>query len=291
MEKNLSFLNSTYLLGVLWFILNMISSVVNDVLMKLIGSRLPFAEVAFFRFLFGTLSLAPVILIIGKESLITSRITIHVLRGMILFLAINLWSWGLGIVPITTVTIMGFTIPMFVLLLAPFFLKEKVTVGLWVATISGFIGAYIVLNPHSTDFNLYSLVLVVGALMFASLDIINKMFIVKETMVGMLFYSALVTAILGAYPAYNVWVTPTSYEICMLFLLGISSNLILFFVLKAFELVNASALSPYRYLELLISAAAGYMIFNEVPHRTFYVGCIIILPASLYIAHKSDGKK
>ncbi|AIF82066.1 hypothetical protein I862_07560 [endosymbiont of Acanthamoeba sp. UWC8] len=277
--------NLTYLLGVFWFIMNLVASVFNDVIVKFVGLRLPFSEVAFFRFLFGTLSLVPLILYYGKSSLKTSRINVHIIRGVILFFAISMWSWGVNTVPITVVTIMGFTIPMFVLVLAPLFLKEKVSLELWLATLIGFVGVYVTLNPHHASFNPYSLVLILAALMFASLDIINKKFVVQETMIGMLFYSALVTTLLGAYPAYKVWVEPTAKEVMLLALLGVGSNLILYFILKAFTLVNASSLSPYRYLELVFSASIGYLLFAEVPHATTLIGCAIIVPANFYIAY------
>ncbi len=278
-------INMVYLMGVLWFVMNVIASVFNDVITKYLGSRLPVAEVTFFRFLFGMLSLIPLILYYGKSSLKTSRISVHIIRGALLFFAINMWVWGINLVPITIVTIMGFTIPMFVLVLASIFLKEKVSFELWAATMLGFVGVYIILSPHGISFNPYSLVLVLAALMFATLDIINKKFVVQETMIGMLFYSALVTTLLGIYPAYKVWVEPTTRELLFLALLGVGSNLILYFILKAFKLIEASSLSPYRYLELVFSASIGYLLFAEVPVITTLIGCTVIVPANFYIAY------
>ena len=41
---------------------------------------------------------------------------------------------------------MAFTVPIFVLLLAPIFLKEQVTWKMWLATIIGFIGIILALH-------------------------------------------------------------------------------------------------------------------------------------------------
>jgi len=278
--------SNKYILGLFWFIMNLVMSVMNDVIVKTLGSRLPFAEVAFLRFLFGTLSLVPFILYYGKPCLKTSKASIHIVRGLLLFVAINMWSLGLNIVPIATVTVMSFTLPMFVLILAYIFLKEQVTWKLWTATVVGFIGIYIILTPSTQKLNPFCLALVAAALMFATLDIINKKFIIQETMLGMLFYSASVTTLLGIYPAHMVWVTPTYRELFLLSSLGIGSNAILYCILKAFSYVPASSVAPYRYLELLMSIFLGYILFGEVPEVNTYIGCAIIIPASLFIAYE-----
>ena len=147
-------------------------------------------------------------------------------------------------------------------------------------------GVLIVLDPQNVDFNPHAWLMVLAALMFAFLDIINKKFIVKETMLGMLFYSALFTSLLGFYPAYSVWVMPSTNDMLFALLLGVGSNIILYCLLKAFSLIDVSSTAPYRYLEIIISAIAGYFIFSEVPQSSLYLGGLLIIPSTLYIAYK-----
>ena len=78
-----------------------------------------------------------------------------------------------------------------------------------------------------------------------------------------------------------------------LMVLGVGSNLILFCLLKAFYLVKVSSVAPFRYLELLISIALGYLVFSELPPIHTYIGALIIIPSSLYIVlqgQKSEAK-
>jgi S-adenosylmethionine uptake transporter len=105
-------------------------------------------------------------------------------------------------------------------------------------------------------------------------------------MLSMLFYSALVTTILSLYPALQFWSTPTIHELILLAILGTGSNLILYCLLKGFSMVNASAVAPYRYLELVLSAIFGFIIFQEIPSSYTYVGAAIIVPTTLFIAYK-----
>jgi S-adenosylmethionine uptake transporter len=275
-----------FMLGVVWFTMSLLVSVLNDAITKHLGYRLHPAEIAFFRFFFGTLTLLPFMLWQGKKTFRTKRIGIHVIRGSLLFFGISLWTLGVTIAPLTTVTIMSFTIPIIVLILAPIFLKESVTLDLWLSTLVCFIGVLVVLNPTGNNFDPKSLGLLLAALAFAALDIINKRIVSDESILAMLFYSALITSLLCAWPAFGVWVTPTMMEFGILLLLGAGANLILFFILKAFTYVAASTLSPFRYLELVFSAALGYFLFAENLEVNTIIGCSLIIPATLYVSYK-----
>ena len=50
--------------------------------------------------------------------------------------------------------------------------------------------------------------------------------------------------------------------------------------------MNASAVAPYRYLELVLSGVFGYVIFSEIPEITMYVGAAIIIPTTFYVGYK-----
>ncbi|AFC73774.1 DMT family transporter [Rickettsia montanensis] len=275
----------TYLTGIGWFLLSLVSSSANDVMSKYLGTRLHSFEVAFFRFFFSSIVLLPFVVYYGKNTLKTSRPFVHILRGLLLFFGMTSWTYGLIIAPVTTATVVSFSIPLFTLILAVFFLNENIIWPRWVVTVVGFIGLVVTLKPHVEDFNPEILYFVLAAISFAMLDIINKKFVIKESMISMLFYSAIVTAIVSLPVALQYWLTPSSFELALLFVLGSSGSLILFFLLKAFSMVDATATTPYRYLELVISAIAAYFIFNELPDKSTLHGAVIIIPTTLFIIY------
>jgi S-adenosylmethionine uptake transporter len=275
----------SYFIGVSWFLLSLVSSSVNDVISKYAGVRLHSYEITFFRFLFGTMTLLPFVFFYGVNTLKTSRPTVHFFRGILLFLGIAGWTYGLTIAPVTTATVVSFTIPIFVLVLGVFFLSEKIIWQRWVVTLVAFLGLVLTLNTNSADFNPEVLVFVLAAIAFAILDIINKKFVIKESMISMLFYSAIITAVLALPFALQHWLTPTVEELMLLFILGASANLILFFLLKAFALADATALAPYRYLELVLSAIIAYIVFAEIPGEATIYGALVIIPSTLFIIY------
>ncbi|CAN2142727.1 DMT family transporter [Wolbachia pipientis] len=277
-----------YLLGVTWFILSLLSSVANDTISKYLSLHLQSFEVIFFRFLFSTITLVPFMLYYGREAFKTSQISIQITRGVLLFVGITLWTYGLAIFPIVTATIISFSIPLFVILLAIPLLNENIIWQRWSVTVIGFVGIAITTKAYSEDFNPKILIFIVSTLIFAILDILNKKLAIKESVISMLFYSALTTTIFSTVPLLFYWHLSSLLELVLLLILGINSNLILFFTLKAFTLADATALAPYRYIELIISAIVTYVMFNELPDKSALYGILILIPSTLFIVYSES---
>ncbi len=271
--------------GIFWFILSLLLDNINDVIMKYVGNNISSYEIIFFRYLFSVIVLLPFIL--RKKYSSSTIMRIHFIRGFLLFVGIILWCVGLKVVKLTVVTSINFIMPIFILILARIFLKESFNRIKLIATMLGFIGTIIVINPNSTDFNLTSLVFLISAILFALLDIINKRFAVQESMISMLFYFSLFVLILSIIPVFYNWITPTFNDLFYLFLLGITSNLILYCLLKSFKLIEVSSVAPYRYIELIFSAVLGYIIFDEIPDLTTIIGSAIIIMATVILVYET----
>lgn len=279
-----------HFVGISWFILGLFISSVNDTIARYLSIDISPLQISFFRFLFGTLSLVPFICYKGSLSIKTSRPMVHIIRGTLLTVSIFLWIKGLGNGQVVTATIISFTIPIFLLIMAPIFLKEKLSMKLWFFAIFGLIGIIVTLNPHSVNLNINVLLLVIAAILFASLDIINKKYIIKETMLSMLFYSSVTTTLLSLIPVLiHIKSRQPLIMIDLLYLivLGAGNNLVLFCLLNTFYLIKVSKVAPFRYLELLISILLGYFVFKELPTTHTYLGALIIINSSLYIVQKS----
>lgn len=280
--------HTTYIKGVIWFLISLVIGIGNDGLSKKLGQSLHPIEITFFRYFFSTLTLLPFMFYNGTKTFKTQRVPLHMVRGSILFLAIAVWCYGLTVAPIAVATVINFTIPLFTLVLAKLFLKEQVNRMRWFITFIGFIGIMIVLQPHLISFNYGMLLLLVASFLFASLDVINKNFIVKEGMLPMLFYTGLFTALLGIIPTIYVWQVPTAHQLGIFLCIGCGANLLLYCLLKGFSYADASALAPFRYTELLMSAAVGYSFFGEIPHWTTALGAAVIIPSTFCIMYSEN---
>lgn len=288
-----------YMQGVFWILLVSLTSNMNDIIMRHVGSHVPAPEVTFFRYFFAVVTLLPIMLLKGKKSFFTKRPLLHLVRSVLLFAAIACWAQGVKMLHLAVVSTIALTVPIFVLPLAAVFLKEKVGWQRVGATLVGFLGIFYItwhslgtINPSSFSLENAGIVyLLFAALSFACSDIINKKFVTQESNLSMLFYIALGTALIAVYPANQVWVTPTVSEYAYLLLLGAGGNLILFFLLKAFAATDVSALAPYRYAELIFATGFGWILFNELPGQSFWYGALMIVLSTAAISYYELHKK
>lgn len=289
--KSWRYLNKkTYLQGVLWIIIVSFISNMNDILMRFLGERLPSMEISFFRFFFAMIILLPIMLYKGSKAFKTGLGRLHIIRSLVGFLAISFWCYGVGKTLLSVVSTIALTIPLFILPMTSIFLNERVGWPRSIATIFGFLGVLIIIWPNNIalsfnteSFNFGIITLITAALLFALSDIINKKMTLGENSLAMLFYFALGTTLAGFIPTVYVWKTPYLQEFFYLFLLGIGGNLILYCLLKAFAVADVSALSPYRYIELLFAIVFGYIIFEETPKIHTFLGIAIIVCSTFMI--------
>ena len=278
--------------GIFWFVLSLVIGVFLDVIQKRLGGSLTGEEITFFRFLLGALVLLPFLYKDGlrKGFRLTPYIRIHLFRAVLLFSGMVLWCYGLRVVPISTAIVLNYSIPFFTLLLSIPILKENVNRDRWITTFIGLIGVLIVLNPQAVSFDGKSCIILISSFLFALLDIFNKKYICKESMLNMLFYTAFFTCLLSVYPALQHYSFAFMDNWGLLVLLGIGANAIFYCLLKAFAFMDASALAPYRYCDFFVSALLGFLFFGEKPAATTYIGFAVIVPCTLYLTYKETRK-
>lgn len=76
---------------------------------------------------------------------------------------------------------------------------------------------------------------------------------------------------------------PTLNELGLLVLLGIGGNMIQVCLFRAFSATDASALAPFRYVEFIISALFGYLLFSQIPTVWILGGAALITLSTFYI--------
>lgn len=283
-EKNW-FLQRGYLQGAFWAVMICFVSVSNDVLMRFLGDRLNSIEIVFFRFLFSTLFVMPALMRQGMSSLRTSIPLWHVFRAVFGVAALGTWCFAVNKLPLASNTSIMFSQPIFFLILAMIFLSEHIGISRWIATLFGFFGILVMVQPGSDTFQSVALLPLGATFLFAVLDIMTKKMIVTEKTSTLLFYFGIGTTALSFIPTLYVWQAPTMTELAWLAALGFGANAIQFCLFKAFAATEASALMPYRYVELVFATWFGFMFFGEWPAMNTFMGAALIIMSTFYIAY------
>lgn len=281
-----------YIKAVCWFIASLFIGCGNDVIAQhLSGQGVHAFSIAFFRLLIGVLLLIPFLLRQGRKNLLVAHPAIHLLRGILTFLAIFLWIIGVSKSSIITATLVNFMMPIFSLILAPWLLREKRSWQLGIATFIGFIGTFITLYPAGFAVDAYSTFFMIAVVCFLSLDILAKRYASEESLFTMLFYANLIATACAFIPFYYRGVLPPKEAWPFLLLIGIGGNLLLYCMLRAYRSAALSDLAPLRYLELIISISLSYLCFYKMPTFYEWIGSVVIIPTSFFVIHHQTKSK
>ncbi len=113
--------------GTLWMVLAAFVFAQMNALIKYVGHDLHGFEVAFFRALFGFVSLLPVIVSAGGARVFrTDNLKMHGLRALSGGFTMLCFFYAMTHLPLANATALSFSQPLFLLALAPFLLKERV---------------------------------------------------------------------------------------------------------------------------------------------------------------------
>ncbi|MFZ4077451.1 MAG: DMT family transporter, partial [Legionellaceae bacterium] len=234
------FVRRGYLQGVFWALMICLVSSTNDVLMKFLGERLHVVQIIFFRFLFSALTVLPLMLRHEKNLFKTAQPKTHALRAIVGALALGLCCLSVNIMPLAENTAIMFCEPLFFLPMAYFLLKEKVDKDRWIATLLGFIGLLVIIQPGLDSFRCEAFVPMGAAMLFAYLCVMAKRMISTEHTLTLLFYFGVGTTIFAGLFLPFFWITPTLNELVFLVFLGIGANLIQVCLFRAYAATDAS---------------------------------------------------
>lgn len=288
------FMRKGYPQGAFWAVMITLVSVTNDILMRFLGAGLDVIQISFFRFFFGMLAVIPLMLSHGTTLFKTSRPWMHFWRAILGVGAIGGACWSVNLMPLSDNTIIMSSQPFFFLPMAVIFLREKVDLSRWIAILIGFIGLLIMFQPGAEALRIVAIVPIAAAILFAMSDVVAKKMVTTENTHTMLFYFAIGTTLITLVPAILVWQTPSLYQLAMLALLGIGGNLIQVCMIRAFSATEASALSPFRYVEFVFAALFGFVFFMEIPTMVTLAGASFIIAGTAYISYyetRKDRKK
>ena len=208
------------------------------------------------------------------------------LRGFLAAIAINCGYYSITKIPLATVTILFFTTPLFITLLAGPLLGEPVGWRRWSATLAGFLGALLALDPRPGNFEAVMIVPLISAVAFAGALLLGKKLSAQAASGTILLYTMAVTT-LGSFPAALLnWVWPSRSQMALLVMVSIVATLRTYADVRAYAVGEASFVAPFSYLRLVFMSLAGYYLFAEVPEMQSLAGGAIIIASSLYIAQR-----
>jgi drug/metabolite transporter (DMT)-like permease len=270
--------------GARWMVLSSFCFALSYATSKYLSASLPTLEIAFFRCLFGLTVIVPFFVRQGFGVYRTRHPGAHLIRIGCASASLILSYDGLGHLPLATAISLMFTRPLFMIVIALVFLGEVVRWRRGLATAIGFCGVLVVLGPHGMDSLVAASASLAGAAFTAgALAVVRRQAAVDSPATIMVWFatgSALATAI----PAMLVWQIPGSLATwALLAFMGIIGTVGQFLMIQAFIHGEATVMNPIDYSQILFSVLIGYVVFNEMPGASLWLGAGIIVASTLYI--------
>jgi drug/metabolite transporter (DMT)-like permease len=272
--------------GAIWIVLACVFFTTMSAIAKLLGEGLHPFQVAFGRAFFGLAILAPFILVTGPSQVLTSRWWLHVTRAALGTGAMLSGFYAITHLPLAEATALSFTKPLFQVLLAAFFLHEVVRLRRWSATAAGFLGVLVMVRPTGQVVDVAILVGLLGALLSAFVAVTIRELVRTERPLVILFYLGVVGSTISGSLAAPVWQPLDLAQVGLMVLMAAVGSVGQLCVMRGFRLGEASAMAPFDYTRLPISALYGLLLFSETPGLHTVVGAAIIAGSTLYIARR-----
>lgn len=265
--------------GVLYMFLSIFSFSLMHLSVKALPN-IPIHEIIFFRTLF---SLIAAYVVIKKEGIYlwgNNRLFL-ILRGVFGLAGIFCFFYSIQHMPLASAITISNLLPLFTLMLAFIFLKEKIKIFQWLLFLISFIGVYVIkgFDPRVGSFEIS---IAVGAAFFAAVAhfIVRKLRETENTQV-IIFYLPLISIpVIGPITAFN-WVTPTWQESILLLAAAIFTHIGQLFLTKSYQVEEVSKVSGIYFLGIPLAIVYGLLFFDETLSREVVAGIVLILSGSL----------
>ncbi|MCP5156230.1 MAG: DMT family transporter [Ectothiorhodospiraceae bacterium] len=241
-------------------------------------------EIAFFRNLFGVVSLVPLVLRGGLSAFRTQRIGLHVLRATVQSGGMLSFFVALTLVPLAQVTALSFSAPLFATVLAVLVMGERIRARRITALVVGFTGVLVVLQPGAEALSVGALLVVGSSLAWGTAMTIIKALSRTDSALTITLYAGIFMALITLVPALFVWTSPTLEQLVWLLAIGAVGTFGHLAFAQAFKNAEMSAVLPLDFLRLVWASALGFWLFGEVPSLVAWAGGVLIFGSATYIA-------
>ncbi len=241
-------------------------------------------EIMTYRSLIGIVIVVAVGVWAGTLNQVNRRgLHLHFIRNISHFAGQNLWFLAITMAPLAQVFALEFTSPLWVTVLAPLILGERITRTRALAATLGFLGILLVANPFSAGgFGPGLIAAALAAVGFAGSAIFTRLLTRTETITCILFYLTTMQAAFGLICAGAdgdiAWPTLAAWP--WLVLVGIAGLVAHFCLTKALSMAPATVVMPIDFARLPIIAVVGMLFYGESLDVTLVLAVAVIFTAN-----------
>jgi len=250
----------------------------------------PYA-IAFFRVFFASLSLLPLLLLTQRREMVEAT---KAWKSLLVLGALLSLGWGflfqsMKMIAIANAVLLNYMAPVFVALLAPLFLKERIERVTILALVISMVGMVMIsYQPDSPPESLNLLGVIYGlaaGLAYAGFIILSKRTLGKFPSQAVAAYAYSVTLIFLSPSLIGANVIMDLASWALLVVLGVcNTGFAVTLYLNGLRLVKAQKAVVFTYLEPVSSVVFGYLFLAQQPTLGMLTGGSLILLAGYVVA-------
>ena len=248
-------------------------------------------ELSAYRNVFGILPSLLVMLYTGelqfqKKSLALRQWKLAFVRGAIVAVAQLTFYSSVGFLELATISALGHTSGLFMVLLSIFLFKERVGKWRWGALIIGFWGAILIIQPGSETFSISALLPLVAAFSYA-LYLVSMRYFDDDAPNALIYiYASFASGIVATvFALLSGDITPIASlkDGFMILLMSMAGGTGMLLMMFAYRTAPASALAPFGYFAIISAFVFGWIFFGEFPVDKLFPGVLLIILAGTII--------
>ena len=268
-----------------------------DASSKLATEAIPVGQITAFRFVFQGLCMLPVILLMRLSWAAEGRDLVYLgLRAVFLMLSTYCFVASVQYMPIADAMAIVFVMPFILMFLGKVIFGNPIGTTRIVASVVGFGGAMLVIQPSLDTYGLVALFPLGCAVTFSFYELITQAMSnrvhpvtmqLHTSIAGMIITLPLMWLFNGSGITGLDAVPPDALNWLWLFGVGFWAAISHLSMTVAMKYAPASTLAPLHYLELVMAVALGYLIWGDFPNLLTWGGIVLIVGSGLYIiAHE-----
>lgn len=277
--------NKTYY-GIFLKIAHSFVFTVMSLLLVKYSSNYPVTQVLFLRVALGAIITFIILKVIKQPisfRLSRSATTYYGVRAIISFVSLIAWVATIKRLDINEATAFSYITPIWMVLSAILFFKEKLTIKHVIVMALNMLGVALALHPKFDNISILGLGgAFITTILWAAYDSICKKQTATEHYMLQCFYFLGFSAIISLPVALYVWM-PLSFqslfEFSLIGLMGVANVTLVF---MAYKYASIVILVPFSYSRLLFAVLFSYFLFNILPTLECLIGVAIIITANLY---------
>lgn len=288
--------NDRILTGILLMLAFCVLAPLLDTASKLATAAIPVGQITTARFVVQGVLMLPIALLMRLPLRIPGKTAgLITLRAVFLIASTYGFVAGVQVMPIADALAIVFIEPFILLILGHILFGNPVGPRRIAASVIGFAGALLVIQPSLTHYGTAALYPLISAFCFAFYMLITQAIASGMHPVTQQLHTSIAGSLL-CLPVM-LWangtgiteldpVVPQGLNWLWLFGVGFWAAASHMCMTMALKCAPAATLAPLHYLEIVTAVTLGYLVFGDFPNALTWAGIAIIVASGLYIIHR-----